>query len=363
MPDISKRKDAHLALAAKAKMQYSQPAGFDDVMLLHCALPECSLKEVDTSTKFLNRRLSAPILITGMTGGSAKGAEINKKLAKAAEEAKVALGVGSQRPMLENPSTLSHYKVRSLCPSIPLIGNIGAANLRDYTISKIEWLVSSIEADALAIHLNPLQEAIQPEGDTNFLGVLELIGKICEKLPVPVIVKETGAGINASVAKALFDAGVKFVDCSGKGGTSWSKIEYARGGHILGFEEWGYPTIPSLVECSSLGPTICSGGVRSGIDAAKALAIGAKLAGAAQPFFVSPHPAKLIEQWRRQIQAAMFLCGARNLEQFAKVPLIISGKSAEMLKARGFDPSIYSTRSQEKFSSSSISAADLGHYI
>jgi isopentenyl-diphosphate delta-isomerase len=363
MPTIAERKDAHLALAAKARMQYAEPAGFDDVLLVHCAIPECSLKSVDTSTTFLKRRLSAPLLITGMTGGTDKGAAINQRLAKAAEKAKVALGLGSQRPMLKDASTLAHYNVRKLCPSVPLIGNIGAVNLQEYPLSKIEWLVSSIEADALAIHLNPLQEAIQPEGDTNFAGVLKAIGKVCDKLSVPVIVKETGAGITTPAAQALLDAGVSSIECSGRGGTSWSKVEYARGGRIPGFEEWGWPSVPALVECVSVGPTLCTGGLRSGLDAAKGIAIGAKLAGAAHPFFVASDPAKLAEQWREQIRTAMFLTGSKNLEQFAQVPLLITGRSAELIHARGFDASMFSTRRPPGLPVVSPSANETGHYI
>ncbi|VVB57426.1 Isopentenyl-diphosphate delta-isomerase [uncultured archaeon] len=352
MSTISERKDAHLALAAKPDMQYGHSSGFDDVQFLHNSLPELNLKDIDCSTTFLNKKLSAPLMISGMTGGTEKGAALNHNLAVAAEQAGIALGLGSQRPMLKDAKTLAHYAVRELCPSIPLIGNIGAVNLREYPLEKIEWLVSSIEADALAIHLNPLQEAVQPEGDTDFSGVFHAIGKVCEKLPVPVIVKETGAGLNAPAAQSLFDAGVKFVECSGSGGTSWSKIEYARGGEKKGgaanarlppsgFEEWGYPTIPSLCECVSIGPTICSGGVRSGMDAAKGLALGATLCGAAQPFFVSPDPAKLAAEWREQIRTAMFLTGSKDLEQFSRAPVFITGRSAELMRLRGLDPSFY----------------------
>ncbi len=341
MSTISERKDAHLALAAKPEMQYADPGGFDDVLFLHNPLPELNLKDIDCSTTFLNKKLSAPLLITGMTGGTEKGGALNKKLALAAEKAGIALGLGSQRPMLKDEKTLAHYKVRALCPSIPLIGNIGAVNLREYPLVKIEWLVSSIEADALAIHLNPLQEAVQPEGDTDFTGVFASIAKVVEKLSVPVIVKETGAGLNASAAKSLLDAGVKYIECSGRGGTSWSKVEYGRGGRVPGFEEWGYPTIPSLAECVTVAPTLCTGGVRSGLDAAKGLALGATLAGAAHPFFVSSDPAKLAMQWREQIRTAMFLTGSKDLEQFSRAPVLITGRSAELMRLRGLDPAFF----------------------
>ena len=366
MPTIAERKDSHLAIAAKEIVQYRDAAGFDDIILVHNALPEANLKTIDTSVKFLGHALSAPLLITGMTGGTPKGGEINQKLAKAAEKSKVALGLGSQRPMLKDASSLKHYAVRALCPSIPLIGNIGAVNLSEYPLDKIEWLVSSIEADALAIHLNPLQEAIQPEGDTNFSGVLKSIGKVCEKLSVPVIVKETGAGISGPVAHQLFEAGVKYVEVSGRGGTSWSKVEYARGGRLsgAGFEEWGYPTIPALVECSSIGPALCTGGVRNGLDAAKGIGLGAKLAGAAMPFYKSSDAAKLADEWREQLRTAMFLCGAKNIEQMGKAPLIITGHTAEIMGARGMDVSVYASRPPPSVSAQSArSPAERGQYL
>lgn len=361
MPDvISDRKDSHLRIAAAEDVQYRQPAGFDDVSFVHCALPELDRAKIDTRLVFLKKKLATPLLITGMTGGTAAGGDINRKLAIAAEHSGMALGLGSQRPMLRDAAALPHFAVRKLCPSIPLIGNIGAANLREYPLAKIEWLVSSIEADALAIHLNPLQESVQPEGETNFEGVLDAISKLCDKLSVPVIVKETGAGISAPVAAQLFGAGAKFVEISGRGGTSWSKVEYARGGKLPGFEEWGFPAVPALAECAALGPSggwaaappagfassriIASGGIRSGLDVAKSVALGARLGGAALPFFKSPDPAALASEWTAQLRNAMFLAGCRNLEQLASAPLLITGRTAEVMRLRGLDPAAFASR-------------------
>ncbi len=220
-------------------------------------------------------------------------------------------------------------------------------------MEKIEWLVASIEADALNIHLNPLQEAVQPEGETNFEGVLASISKLCDKLSVPVIAKETGAGISGPVASQLFDAGVKFVEVSGKGGTSWSKVEYERGGTLTGFGEWGFPTVPAVAEVAALGGgsgpsagsrVIASGGLRNGIDVAKSIALGAKLGGAAIPFFKADDPAALAGQWRAQLKTAMFLCGAKNLDELGNAPLLITGKTAEICRLRGVDAAGYATR-------------------
>ncbi len=335
--EISKRKDSHLDIAANRNVQYARSGGFEEVMLVHCALPEVDLAKVDTGIEFLGKKLSAPILITGMTGGTSMGEEVNKKLAKAAEEARVALGLGSQRAMLRDKNAATTYKVRKLCPSVPLIGNIGGVQLREYSVKQIEGLVSDIEADALNVHLNALQEAIQPEGETNFAGVAAKIGELCDSLKIPVIAKETGAGITAPVAKKLFDAGCKYVEVSGSGGTSWSKVEYARGGRLPGFEEWGFPTTVAVAECAPLGNIIASGGIREGLDIAKSIALGAKLGGAAMPFFKADKPEKVAAEWKEQIRTAAFLCGCKNMEELGRAPVLITGKGGEIAALRGVD--------------------------
>lgn len=358
---ISKRKDAHLDIAAKADVQYETPGGFEDLLLVHSAMPEIDMAKVDTSVEFLGRKLSAPILITGMTGGSARGGEVNKKLAKAAEDEKVALGLGSQRAMLKDKSAASTYKVRNLCPSVPLLGNIGAAQLKEYSIREIEEMCQEIEVDALNVHLNPLQEAVQPEGETNYSGVLGKIQDLCDSLKVPVIAKETGAGITAQAAKQLFDAGCEFVEVSGSGGTSWSKVEYERGGRLPGFENWGFPAVAAIAEVSQLGPTIASGGIRNGIDIAKSIALGAKLGGAALPFFKAQNPAKLVAGWRDQIRAASFLCGCKDMEELAQAQIIATGKTAEILALRGVDIGTLANRAAMKKKKDKSQAPS--HYI
>lgn len=318
---IPKRKKDHIALSLKKESQYSFPAGFERIRLIHNALPECSLDDVDTSVKFLGAKISMPLVISAITGGYPKAKTINKKLAEAAQEARVAFGLGSQRAMIENPKLADTYKVRDVAPDIPVLANIGAAQLREYKLTKIEKLVSVVEADGLAVHLNPLQEVIQPEGDVDFSGVLNSISKVCDKLDVPVIVKETGAGINDAVAMKLADAGVSWIDVAGAGGTSWSKIEYKRGGGVPGFENWGIPTVESVVMCRGILPIIASGGVRSGIDAAKAITIGADMAGAAQPFLealVKKRLGKELETWKKQFKIAMFLTGSKSVKELKK---------------------------------------------
>jgi isopentenyl-diphosphate delta-isomerase len=344
MAKIDERKDAHLDICRDKEVQYAQMAGFEDVHLVHNALPELDLKKINCDVEFLGKKLLAPIMISGMTGGTERGHEINKKLAAAAQEKKVALGLGSARPMMQDAQKSKYYMVRDDAPDVAIIANIGAVQLKEYDVDKIEAMVKKIDADALAVHLNALQEAIQPEGQTDFEGVYAQMEKLCANLDAPVIAKETGAGINSSVAKHLFDAGVKWVEVSGRGGTSWSKVEYARGGTLEGFEEWGYPTVPAVCECSMLGNTICSGGVRNGIDAAKSIALGAKMAGAAAPFLRAADAGNEIEKWIMQLKASMFLCGAKNISELAGAPVLITGGSAEVMRLRGIEPSDYARR-------------------
>lgn len=327
-----KRKGEHVETVLKKNVQYAQSSGFEDINFIHCALPEMSLSEVDLSCNFLGKKLSFPIIIEAMTGGYPNATGINKALASAAEKHKVAFGLGSQRAMLEDASLKSTYFVRDAAPSIPILGNIGAAQLKNYPIERIESLVSSIEADALAIHLNPLQEVVQPEGDKDFSGVLSAIEKLCGKLSVPVIAKETGAGISTEVALMLKNAGVKYIDVSGRGGTSWSKVEYARAKNaVSGFEEWGIRTVDSMMMCKGLLPLIASGGIRSGMDAAKSIALGADFAGAAYPFLVALKNKKLdlvLDEWKVQMTITAFLSGSKTYGDLKKAKLIIDNLSS-----------------------------------
>lgn len=326
--EITKRKADHVSLALTDKTQYGIKSGFESIALLHNALPECSLASVDTSVDFLGRKISAPLMISAITGGYQKAKEINRQLAAVSQRQKIAFGLGSQRAMIEDPSTAATYKVRDVAPDIPVVANIGAAQLRTYSREQISSLVSTVEADALAIHLNPLQEVIQPNGDCDFSGVLDSIRKCVDYLDVPVIVKETGAGISADVAAKLADVGVKWIDVSGAGGTSWSKIEYARNKKAVpGFEEWGIPTVDCLLMCKGILPMIASGGVRSGIDVAKAIALGADMAAAAQPFLKALMKNRLEEEivlWKKQLTIAMFLTGSKNISELKYAKFLLS---------------------------------------
>ncbi|MDO8553387.1 MAG: type 2 isopentenyl-diphosphate Delta-isomerase [Candidatus Micrarchaeota archaeon] len=330
------RKKDHVDLVLKKDVQYAKFSGFERIDFIHNALPECNFDEIDLSCEFLGKKLSYPLLITGMTGGYKDAERINKSLAAAAEKFGLAFGVGSQRAMIETPELKKTYYVRDVAPNIPLIANIGGVQLKKYGLEKVSSLVSSIEADALAIHLNPLQEMIQPEGDRDFIGVLAAIKNACEKLGVPVIVKETGAGISQDVALQLKQAGASYIDVSGSGGTSWSKVEYMRKGAIPGFENWGIPTVDAIIQCRGVLPIIGSGGVRDGIDAAKCIALGCNLAGAAYPFIkslesssqVAPRQPSsslevLIETWINQMKTCALLTGSKNYSELKKAKLFI----------------------------------------
>jgi len=287
---------------------------------MHEALPEIDYSKINLKTKFLGKEVT-PLMITAITGGFSGAVPINTQLAEAAEKYSLPLGLGSMRAMLEGVEEES-YLIKKICPSVPLIGNIGIAQLAEYEMDRFEALASRAELDAMAVHLNPLQEVLQPEGDTDFSESLKLIEKLVDKLSIPVIAKETGAGINKTTAERLKKAGVKYIDVAGSGGTSWSKVEYFRGGAPGGFEEWGIPTVDSLIECKGILRLIGSGGVRSGIDAVKAIVLGAEIAGAARPFLLAQDYQKLDEmvpEWLEQMRITAFLCGAKDYAELKKI--------------------------------------------
>jgi len=319
------RKKEHVDFVLDKGAQYVKTTGFERVEFIHNALPEISMDSVDLSVRFLGSTLRWPIIICAATGGYGPAERINRDLASAAQKHGLAFGLGSQRAMVESSGLAKTYQVRDVAPDVPLLANIGAYQLKKYPIKKIESMVSAVDADALAIHLNALQEAIQPEGDRDFSGVLCAIAKTCDQLSVPVIVKETGAGISQDVAIRLKEAGVKYLDVAGAGGTSWSKVEYLRSRGVPGFEEWGIPTSECIIQCRGVLPLIASGGIRCGIDGAKAIALGAELWGAAYPFIVAQSEGKLdakIEKYKKQMQVAAYLSGSKSHEELKRAKLV-----------------------------------------
>jgi len=325
------RKAEHIEIALDQAMQVRN-LSFEAWGFEHDALPEIDLAEVDTSVEFLGQRLEAPFLISCMTGGTGSASRINRHLAEAAERCRIAVGVGSQRKALEDPSQVPTFQVRDVAPTVPLLGNLGAVQLNyGYGPEQCRAAVAMINADALVLHLNPLQEAIQPEGDTNFKDLLPKMARIVEELEVPVIAKEVGSGLSAATGRKLMEIGIRILDTAGVGGTSWARIEGRRAGDLeLGemFADWGLSTPESIRQLASLeGVTVIgSGGLRNGIDAAKALALGADLAGMAYPFLeaATESPEKVvakIERVRRELEIAMFCVGARTIEELKQVKL------------------------------------------
>jgi isopentenyl-diphosphate delta-isomerase len=326
MSELEKRKVEHVKIVAQKDEMDRRKFYFDEIRLTHRALPEIDLKAIDPSVEFMGKKLSFPLLISSMTGGGDKMFRtINTNLAAAAEAEGVAMGVGSQRIFFSQPTARSSFDLRHVAPTALLFSNLGAVQFNeDMTLQHARAVVQVLKADALILHLNPLQEAVQPEGDTNFSNLRKKIGEIVQGLEVPVIVKEVGAGISAADAKLLIEVGVKYIDVAGSGGTSWSRIESARcDDPSLGelFQDWGIPTPAALRALAPLDITlIASGGIRSGLDMAKAVVLGASLCGIARPFL---NPAmesaeavrKVIQRLKREFVTAMFLLGADRVEK------------------------------------------------
>ena len=325
------RKAEHITLALDRRMQVAG-SYFDAWELEHAALPEIDYAEIDISTSFLGRELRAPLLISCMTGGTDEATRINRNLARAAEQAGIALGVGSQRKAIEDPSLADSFRVRGEAPSVPILANLGAVQLNyGFGINECRAAVEMIDADALVFHLNPLQEAIQPEGQCDFSGLAEKIGAVVQQLDVPLIVKEIGCGLSAATARRLQEVGVEIFDTAGVGGTSWARIEAARAGDAdIGelFADWGEPTPLSIRELAAIpGLTVIgSGGVRNGLDVAKAIALGADLVGLAQRFLEAANESAEAAAARaarvvRELEIAMFCAGVRDLAELRRAPL------------------------------------------
>ena len=361
---IEERKADHIEICLEENVQARKTTtGFEDVSLVHKALPEIEREKIDLSTTVFGYKFSAPIFVGAMTGGTAKALKINAAIAEAVEELNLGMGVGSQRAAIDNPKLERSFTVvREKAPTAFILANIGGPQLvGKYGVKEARKAVEMLEANALAIHLNALQEAVQPEGETKFSGLLKKIDEVAQALEVPVIVKETGAGIAAEEAKMLEEAGVAGIDVAGVGGTSWAAVEYYRAKRRqdkfhqrLGetFWDWGIPTAVSLVETvqSVSIPAIASGGIRRGTDVTKALALGASLASVAYPILrpatKDPKEVKKTLQFLiGEVRNCMFLVGADSIQKLQKVPVVLTGKTAEWLRARGFQPELYARRS------------------
>ncbi len=323
------RKDDHIRICLEKDVEFVKSNGFEHVDLEHRALPEIDKDEIDLKTEFLGKKFEYPLFIEAMTGGTRRGGKINKNLAKAAEALGIGMGVGSQRAMLEKPELARTYFVRDVGPGIFLLGNIGAAQLGQYDIEKILDIVKAIKADGLAVHLNVAQELAQQEGDKSWKGIYSDIKYLCKQAKFPVIAKETGCGISGKLSEDLVSAGVKAIDIAGAGGTSWVKVDsYRTKEDVSHIEEWGIPTAEALKDVRGAKvPVIASGGIRTGVEVAKAIAMGASLAGLALPLLKpateSPESVrKHLEKMISQLKDAMFLVGAKNLKELRKTRAI-----------------------------------------
>jgi len=328
-PQNQRRKSDHIRINLQEDVGFKHVStGFERYCFTHCALPAFNLEAVNTSTTLLGKRLTAPLIISSMTGGTPEASAINHRLAEAAQDAGIGMGLGSQRAGIEDPTLVDTYHVRRVAPDVLLLANLGAVQLNyGYGPDECRRAVEMIEADALILHLNPLQEALQPEGETRFAGLLSKIETVCQALKVPVIIKEVGGGISEQVARWLANAGVAAIDVAGAGGSSWSQVEMHRSTTERGrqvaaaFADWGIPTAESLLMALRGAPNlpiIASGGIRDGIQMAKAIALGAAACGVAGPFLRAASDsiaavAELIAVLVIQLRVAMFAAGAADI--------------------------------------------------
>ena len=325
---INQRKNNHIDITTQKDVKSSNTTGLEKFRLIHNALPEINLSDVDTSISIFNKTISLPVMISSMTGGTEKAFEINRILASSAQEYNIAMGVGSQRIGIEQNPRMDTFNIRKYAPDILLFANLGAIQLNNsFSADECKKAVGAIDANALILHLNPLQEALMEDGDTNFSGMLKKIEHLCKQINVPVIVKEVGWGISVHVAKKLIETGVEAIDVAGAGGTSWSEVEKYRTTDPIrkriasGFRGWGIPTTEAIVRIHKEFPDIllfASGGLKSGIDIIKCIALGANLGGIARKMLIAAmdSPKTLdtyIEELSLQIRIAMFAIGAENV--------------------------------------------------
>ncbi|MBE9209326.1 type 2 isopentenyl-diphosphate Delta-isomerase [Nostoc sp. LEGE 06077] len=325
------RKADHIRICLEEDVQCREITnGLENYRFSHYCLPEIDRQDIDISTNFLGKYLVAPLLISSMTGGTEEAGIINRRLAEVAQHYKLAMGVGSQRVAVEKPQVVDTFAIRKYAPDVLLLANVGAVQLNyKYGLDECLRIIDMLEADALILHINPLQECIQPRGDVNFRGLIDKIALLCSKLSVPVIAKEVGNGISGAMAEKLIAAGVSAIDVAGAGGTSWAKVEGERAENALQqrlgatFADWGIPTAECITGVRAIAPQIpliASGGLRHGLDVAKAIALGADIAGLAMPFLQAAVVSEaaiseLVEVLIAEIVTVLFCTGNANLQQ------------------------------------------------
>ncbi|MDE2748650.1 MAG: type 2 isopentenyl-diphosphate Delta-isomerase [Chloroflexota bacterium] len=336
-PSTETRKADHIRINLENDVQFPRvTTGLERYRLLHQALPELSLADIDTSTSLFGKALAAPIVISSMTGGTGIAQAINRSLASCAQKHGIAMGLGSQRAAIEDDSLAGSYRIRDVAPDVLLFANVGAVQLNyGYGVKECRKAIEMADADALILHFNVLQEAVQPEGDINFAGLLPKIEEICRRLQVPVIAKEVGWGFSQSAVRDLASAGVAAVDVAGAGGTSWSEVEYHRAPTAFharvarSFADWGIPTADAIQYARRAAPdlpVIASGGLRDGIDIAKSIALGADLAGLASPFLRAASDSslaldELTQELIAQLRIAMLCTGSQCIASLKRAEI------------------------------------------
>jgi len=362
MSGIEARKLRHIRVSLEEDVEADTRTGLQDVRLIHRALPEIDLDDVSTEATLFGKRLRAPLIISAITGGTAEAKRINEVLASVAEEKGIGIGVGSQRIAMAQPETVHTFTVvRERAPTTFVMGNMGCPQLSlGWGPDEAQACVDMVDADALAIHMNPLQEAVQVGGDTNYRGILGKVKEVASALSVPVVMKETGCGVSHEDARRMEAAGARGLEVSGLGGTSWSAVEHhiarevgERRQEYLGqaLWNWGIPTAVSVVETSrKTGLTIiASGGLRTGADVAKSVTLGANAAGMAKPFLEkavegSEALGEHVDNLVQELRVVMFLVGAKSVDELRRAPALIMGRTAEWLSLRGFSVEEYATR-------------------
>lgn len=331
------RKDSHIHVALNKKIEYpDKKNGFEKYEFSHLAFPSVDFNKINTETEFIGKKLKVPLMITAITGGTDSGKKINKNLARACQKMGVALGLGSQRILLTCPEVINTFYVRDEGPDVFLLGNIGIHHIKEFGIEACKKIVRHVKADGLAVYLNPLHEIAQEKGNPEYGGLQKILKDFCEEFPFPVIIKETGNGISFNTAQRLKDIKISAIDTAGAGGTSCIIMEYylqnnnLRKNILKPFFNWGISTADSLVDVRKVFPSlpvIASGGIRNGMECAKAISLGADLAGMALPFLqpatvsaeeVEEKLMEIIEQFK----IAMFCAGAKNIQELKKIPLI-----------------------------------------
>lgn len=354
MTDIGQRKQDHIELCATGDVGFREKTTlFEDVRLCHDACPDLHWDDVDTSVTVLGKRLRAPLFIAAMTGGTEEAGRINRELARIADERGYGFGLGSQRAMMKRPESRGSFAVRDVAPNVLLLGNVGIVQARESGPAALVKLVNDVGADALCVHMNPSMELVQPDGDRDFRGGIDTFKELARTLPFPVVAKETGSGLSSGVGRRLFNAGIRHVDVSGAGGTSWVAVETKRAAQmndersrVLGeaLWDWGIPTAASVAEVAPLGfeTVVATGGVKTGTEVAKALALGATAAGIARPVLVAlkagGRDAALLalDRIERELRAIMLLTGSRDVAALRRTRRIIRGDlAAWMASAAG----------------------------